>query len=344
MLLTAHMMASVNDSPPVNPQGEATKDFHCFPDLPPELRIRIWQMAYDAIPDTLVYRFRLGFSPNPEFEPSDYEETPELQACFVPMKEVRDLTSELRSLRRVNTECRHEGEGLFDNCLRLNQNDQGGTTAFYPPISLPWDASQNFFCLVDLTEDQMADLEASSTTLIDQVLKTVRLLGIEINREFEYGFAISDEDLAEMILRFHQIEFVTLVSNLLMSEADLEDIEDETRSSYALSCWHDWVGRADDEVIGSQCEEPKISTKEDHLWVMEEFVGSMRLYGFHNPGSAERLDVVGYGMIFRTKEELDYLLLDEETLEELFAEEMLSDTSSYTSSDNMPGLELSERD
>lgn len=330
------MMASVNDNPPVNPHGaEATKDFHCFPDLPPELRIRIWKMAYDAVPNTLVYRFRLGFSPNPDFELGDDEETPKLQVSFVPLKEVRDLTSELRSLRRVNTECRHEGEGLFDNCLRLNQTDQGGTTAF-PPISLPWDACRNFFCLVGLTEEQLAFLEEASTTLIDQVCETIQLLGLEINRDFEYGFAISDDDLTDVILQFRQIKHLTLVSNVLMSEADLENIDDEIRSSYFLSNWHDWVGRVDEEVIGSECEEPKISTKEDHLRALEEFANSMRGYGVTWP----LLDDISYGMIFRTKEELGYLLLEDEVLGELLAEEMMSDTSG----DEMPGLELNESD
>lgn len=334
-------MASVNDDPPNNPHGgEAIKDFHCFPDLPPELRIRIWQMAYDAIPNTLVYRFQLDFSPNPEFEMNDEEATPEMHASFVPSSEVRDLTSELRNLRRVNTECRHEGEHLFDNCLRLNQSEQGGTTASCPPISLPWSATRNYFCLIGLNDETMACLEEASTTLIDNAFKTVQLLGIEINRDFEYGFAISDEDLAELILQFSQIQIVSLVSDMLMSEADLENIEDEIRSSYALYCWHDWVGRVGDEVLGSQCDEPKISTKDDHLWAMEVFENSIRNYGIKNPGLAEVLDDVGYGMIFRTKEELGYLLLDDEFLGELLADEFMSDISG----DEMPGLELSEGD
>lgn len=331
-------MASVNDNAPGHRGGEAIKDFHCFPDLPPELRIRIWQMAYDALPNTLVYRFRLDFSPNPEFH--DGEATPEMQASFVPSKEVRNLTSELRNLRRVNTECRHEGEHLFDNCLRLNQTEQGGTTAFCPPISLPWSATSNCFCLVGLNDETMAWLEDASTTLVDNAFKTVQLLGIEINREFEYGFAISDEDLAELILHFSQIKVVALVSDMLMLEADLENIEDEIRSSYPLYCWNDWVGRVDDEVLGSQCEEPKISTKDDHLEAMEGFENSMRGYAYWNPGVADMLDDVAYGMIFRTKEELCHLLLDDEFLGELLAEEFMSDMSG----DEMPDLELSDGD
>lgn len=335
------MMASVIDNPPLNPHGaEPPKDFPRFPDLPPELRIRIWQMAYDAIPDTVVYRFQLQFSIIPESEMSDdEEETEQPQAFLTPLKEVRDLTHDLRSLRRVNTESRYEGERLFDSCLRLNQTEEGGTSDLCPPINLPWKNDLNFFCFVNLTESDLACLEAASTNLIAHVFKTVRLLGLGIDRGLEYGLAESEDydDFAGFILLFPQIQHVALVSDLLMSEADLDNIDDDIRYSYALSCWDDWAGRVHEDVIGSCIEDPKVVTKEEHLTSLEEFAGRMRYYDDTHSESGGVLWEIGYGMIFRTKEDFGYLLLDDETLEELIGEDMLSDTFS----DEMPAL-LSE--
>lgn len=102
------------------------QDFHLFPRLPPEIRIQIWKMAYDAIPDTKVYRFHLRFSfiPDLEISSDDGEETPEPQAFVVPLEEVRHLTRELRNLKRVNTESRCEAERMFKYFLSTLESDR----------------------------------------------------------------------------------------------------------------------------------------------------------------------------------------------------------------------------
>lgn len=297
-------------------------------------------MAYDAIPNTLVYRFRLKFSPTPDIELSDDEKETEIPQAFVePLEEVKDLTRELRSLRKVNRESRYEGESLFDSCLRLNQTEQGDTTDLYPPISLPWKHNPSFFCFVGLDELDLEYLVKASTTFIAQVFSTVRLLGIGVDRTLEDGIPDFDEysEIAEFILLFSEIHHVALVSDRLMSEADLEYIDDDIRSAFTLSCWNDWAGRVQEDVIGSQCHKPKIVTKEEHLGALETFADCMLYYGENNSKTAGMLLEIAYGMIFRTKEELGYLLLDDETLGELLGEDMLSDTFS----DEMPSL-LSE--
>lgn len=331
--------------------GESNKDFPRFPDLPSELRIRIWQMAYDDIPDTLVYRFYLQFSLIPDSEMSDEkDDTEELQAFLTPLKEVRDLTRDLRILRRVNTESRYEGERLFDSYLCLNQTEEGGTSDLCPPINLPWKNDRNFFSFVSLTECDLECLEKASTKLIAQVLKTIRLLGLDFDKRLVYG-PDNEGDysvFAQFILLFSQIREVRLVSDQLMSEADLDDINDEIRSMYAFSCWDDWVGRVQEDVIGSHCHAKEIVTRDDHLAALEEFVDSMFDYHADHSESADMLLQALYGMIFRTKEDYGYLLLDDETMEELLGDDMLSDDMlsdmlSDTFSDEMPNL-LSEGD
>lgn len=325
-------MSSAITAPPLNPNGaETTKEFHCFPALPAELRIRIWQMAYDTIPDTLVYRFRLKFSSIPGPEMSDKEaEAGITQAFLVPLEEVRDLTRELRSLRRVNREARYEGESSFDGSLRLNQTEQGGTTDLCPPINLPWKANQNFFCLVDFDAFVTDCLNGVSTVLIDQIFSTVRLLGFSIDRTLKYGFESFDNygEFAGFISRFTKVHHVALVSDRLMAEADLENISDGLRSTFTLSCWDDWVGRVQEDVIGPHCEKPKIVTKEEHLAALETFVLSMFYLAETHPETRGRLWDIGYGMIFRAKHELGYLLLDDLTLGELLGEELISDVLS----------------
>lgn len=301
-------------------------------------------MAYNAIPDTLVYRFQLQFSLIPDSEMSDdEEETEEPQAFLAPLKEVRDLTRDLRSLRRVNTESRYEGERVFDSCLRLNQTEEGGTSDLCRPINLPWKNTWNFFCFVNLTESDLECLERASTSLIAHVFKTVRFLGLGINRGIEGGLEYTEDysAFAKFILRFPQIQQVALVSDQLMSEADLDNINDEIRYTFALSCWIDWVGRVQEDVIGSHCHATEIDTREEHLEALEAFADSMLHYGETHSESAGLLWDTAYGMIFRTKEDFGYLLLDDETLEELLDEEMLSDMLSDTFSDEMPSL-LSE--
>ncbi|KAG6368624.1 hypothetical protein INS49_002837 [Diaporthe citri] len=335
------MSSAITIPLPIPSGGEPIKEFHRFPDLPPEIRIRIWQMAYDAIPDTLVYRFRLEFSSIPDSELSDDEEETEVpQAFFAPLKEVKYLTREVRSLRKVNRESRYEGESLFDGCLRLNQTEQGGTTDLCPPINLPWKGNRSVFCFVGLNEFDLVCLEQASWVFIAQVFSTVRLLGLGLDRESEDGITADGDyhEFAEFILLFQEIHEVALVSDRLMSEADLDYIDDDIRSSFTLSCWDDWVGRVHEDVIGSHCHEPKIVTKDEHLEAMEVFAGSMFHYGEIHSESASMLLEIVFGMIFRTKEDYGYLLLDDETMEELLGEDMLSDTFS----DEMPSL-LSER-
>lgn len=303
--------ANAANSPPGSSGGEPSKDFPRFPDLPPELRIKIWQMAYDVIPDTLVYRFQLQFSLIPDSEMSDdEEETEEPQAFLAPLKEVRDLTRDLRRLRRVNTESRYEGERLFDSYLRLNQTEEGGTKDVCSPINLPWKSDRNFFCFVNLTESDLERLDQASTNLIAHVFKTVRLLGIGITSRLEDGPNDTEEysDIAQFILRFPQIQQVALVSDKLMSKVDLENINDNLRSNFALSCWDDWVGRVQEDVIGSHCHSTEIDTGREHMEALYAFADSMLHYGETHTQSAGVLLETSYGMIFRAKEDFGYLL------------------------------------
>lgn len=309
--------------------GEPIKDFHRFPHLPAELRIRVWQMAYNSIPDTLVYRFELKSSRIPIFGPDDFViELPASaithEAYLVPSEEVKDLTRELRSLRRVNMECRHEGERLFDNCLRLNQTKQGDTTDLHPPISLPWTGSRNFFCLVDVSEYDMP-CRRTSTRFIDQIFNTVQLLGFGMDRRHRLGLyrspSLDCELFAGFISKFTQIRHVSLVSDKLMSGDDLYDIDDDVRSSFSLSCWDDWLGRVHEDVIGTHHDNNKIVTVDDHLKALDSFVAAML-----ESGRFLGLDVISdiaYGMIFRTRENLDFLLWDSDLLDELFPDETL---------------------
>lgn len=338
-------MSSAITTPPLNPSGAGTtEEFHCFPELPAELRVRVWQMAYDAIPNTLVYRFRLELSPTPDSDMSGDEEEAEVpQAFLVPLDEVRHLTRELRSLRRVNREARYEGESLFDGSLRLNQTEQGGTTDLYPPINLPWKANQNFFCFVGLNEFVLQWVDRASTVLIDQVFTTVRMLGLGMDSAIDFGIEASDgySSFAEFMLLFTEVHDVALVSDRLMSEAELENIDDELRSAFTLSCWDDWVGRVQEDVIGSRVNDPRIVTKEQHLEILEFFTDYMPLcFSKIQSESSGWLSEIGFGMIFRTKEDLDYLLLDDFTLGELFGEEILGGASS----DGMLSEEFSEWD
>lgn len=326
-------MSSAITAAPLNPSGaEPTEEFHCFPELPAELRIRIWQMAYDAIPDTLVYRFRLDFSPISDDELSEFEgsDVTESEAFVVPLEEVRDLTRDLRSLRSVNTECRHEGEPLFDNCLRLNQTEQGGTTDLCPPISLPWKGYRNFFCLVGATELDMIRAEQANTTLIDQIFKTVQLLGFGVDRALDNGlYGYDSTDFAVyggFILRFTQIRHVALVSDQLMSETDLDGIGDDIRSCFTLSCWDDWYGRVHEDIIDSHCENPKLITKEDHLRVLDNFAADM-ITSEHIFGT-EKLGGINYNMIFRTQDNLDFLLWEDDLLDTMLSDDSSDDASS----------------
>jgi hypothetical protein len=310
------MALPVATSPLDTSEGEVTKGFHSFPDLPAELRIRIWQMAYDALPDTLVYRFRLKFSFIQESE-----EPAKPQAYLVPLEEVGYLTSELRSLQRVNTESRHEGERLFGSCLRFNQTEKGEATDLCPPINLPWKGTRNFFCFVGLDEPDVACLLKANTALIDQVFSTVELLGLGLDRAIEvdidYYF-----DFAEFILLLPKIRHASVVSDLLMSEADLDNIDEDTRSNFTLSSWNDWVGRVPEDVITSHCEYPKVVTKNQHLDAVSDFTEAMIHYGDTIREPAGALLGVDYGMIFRTEENLDFLLWDVDLLEQLFSDEM----------------------
>ncbi|KAL1879200.1 hypothetical protein Daus18300_001779 [Diaporthe australafricana] len=326
--------------------GMSADAFHCFPILPPELRLRIWQIAYDSIPNIEVYRFRLEFRPSSLFgldddEIAKLEESEEQpsEAYLVPLEEVSDLTRDLRNLRRVNAEARYESQRLFDSYLRLNQTHQGwiADSEICVPINLPWKADRNFFCLVEPTSYDLICLNRASTSLIDQVFETVRLLGFGLDRDTEFGLDFFEEyeDFAQLILRFQNIQHVALVSDQLMSESDLDDIHNDHRSVFCFSSWYDWVGRVDENVMDSYREDAVLVTQGDHLESLQTFVFCLWDYGEAHPESAKVLSTLRYGMLFRTKEDLDFLLFDDEFWAEIFPDEM------FMSSDGMPGLEIS---
>lgn len=340
-------MSSAITAPPLNPSGaETTEEFHCFPELPAELRVRVWQMAYDAIPNTLVYRFRLEFSSIPDSVSSDDDDEEEAeapQAFLVPLEEVRHLTRELRSFRSVNREARYEGESLFDGSLRLNQTEQGGTTDLYPPINLPWKANRNFFCFVNLDGSVLQCLDTASTIWIDHAFTTVRMLGLGMDNAVDFGIEALGgySSFAEFILLFTEVHDVALVGDRLMSEAELQNIDDDLRSTFTLSCWNDWVGRVQEDVFGSHFNDPRIFTTEQHLEILEFFTEYMlACFSGVQSESSGWLSEIGYGMIFRTKKDVGYLLLRDFTWEELFGEEMLSGAFS----DGMLSEEFSEWD
>lgn len=323
-------------------------------------------MAYDAVPDTLVYRFELKFFLEPNLELSDAPtEAKELHACLVPLEELKGLTRDVRNLRRISTESRHEGERLFNDCLCLNQTEQGATTHAFPPIRLPWKADRNFLCIFGMDETVIERLGEASTVLIAQALKTVRLLGFSMDRTREYGLGILDdyEALAKFILLFREVQRVVLVSDRLTNYAELERLDDEFRSSFKLSTWYDWVGRVDEAVIntyparhredydsenGSDYEsdgDVKVDSMGEHLLILERFCFGMMGYEISHIRDLEFFSRIDYGMIFRTVDDWDVLLWDDESLEKKFPLEMMSDTSTDDLlSEDMPSEYISEAD
>lgn len=313
-------MALNSATSPLDPSAGVAKEFHLFPQLPAELRVRIWQIAYNAIPYTRIYRFRLEFGIVSDPRVSSDEEFAGRQALLVPLKEVGYLTRELRSLRKVNTESRYESERYFDGYLRLNQTKNRDMADSYPPINIPWNRDQNFFCFVGLKELDLLWLKEENTAWIAPVFSTVTSLGIGVDRALEDGLTNAEfferDNFARLILLFPKIEEVVLVSDLLMTETDLDNIDDDVRSRFTLESWTDWVGKVPEDIISPRCIDAKIVTKEDHLQILEDFATSMSDYGHYFPEAAELLDSVTYGMMFRTEWDLSHLLWDDEMLDD----------------------------
>ncbi|KAG8159699.1 hypothetical protein KVR01_010336 [Diaporthe batatas] len=320
-------MASTVDTSPLDPGGgETLEHFHCFPDLPPEIRIEIWQKAYRALHYSPVYRFRLKFS---QAQDTGEEEKP--KAFLVPLEEVGYLTRELRSLRRVNSEALLEGDrffgrSIYSGCgyLRFNQTDKGDTTDICSPINLPWRGMCDLFCFVDLTESDVLRLKEADTSLIDHVFSQVEAVGLGLDRTLEAGDQFF-EPFADFLSLFRQLQHASLVSDLLMSEADLDNICDDIRSDYLLSSWSGWDGMVPEGVFGSDCEDANIVTKDQHLEVLADFTDAMYDWGETFPKSASALLRTSYGMMFRTKECLDFLLWSDDVLDDITEEQGLLD-------------------
>lgn len=116
-----------------------------------------------------------------------------------------------------------------------------------------------------------------------------------------------------------------------MSEADISDIDDDMRSSFILSCWDDWFGRVHEDVIGTHYQEPWVVTADDHLTALEDFVSGMLNCG--DDFGMDTLSDISYGMIFRTRKNLDFLLWDRGLLDELLPHEMVCDDFSKGNED-----------
>lgn len=322
-------MASANATSPLDPSGGAlTEEFHRFPDLPAEIRIQIWQFAFSAIPYTRVYRFRLEFSRIP-YPKARNARVSKKHAFLVPLQEVGYLTRECRNLRRVNTESRHETERYFDGYLRLNQSEKGGTAGDFPPINIPWKEDENVLCFVGLEQHDLTWLKRASMVFIAQAFSTIASLGFDVDRQYEDGFtALGDPydiDFASLIIRFPKIRKVVLVSDLLMTEARLDNINNDVRSRYRLESWIDWVGRVPEPIIGFHVNNPQVVTKESHVRVLEAFAEVVDWFADNYPESAELLRGMEYGMAFRTEKDLNFLLEPAEMLD--------NDSSSDGSSD-----------
>lgn len=335
-------MALNSATSPLDPSAGVAKEFHLFPQLPPELRVRIWQIAYSAIPYTCIYRFRLEFGIVSDHRVSSDEEFAGRQAFLVPLKEVGYLTRELRSLQKVNTESRYERGRYFDSYLRLNQTAKGHLADSYPPINIPWKRDQNFFCFVGLEDSDLLWLREEHTVWIAQVFSTVVSLGIGVDRALEDGLTNAEffehGDFARLILRFPKIEEVVLVSDLLMTETDLDNIDDDVRSRFMLESWTDWVGKVPEDIISPRCIDAKIVSKEDHLRILEDFATSMEDYGYHDSEEAAKLLCsVTYGMMFRTEWDLRYLLWDDEMLDDDSSNDEFSDDSNDEPNEEVGG-------
>ncbi|KAK2598407.1 hypothetical protein N8I77_011827 [Diaporthe amygdali] len=292
-------MASAMAIQPLIPNGtEPAKDFHHFPKLPPELRLRIWGMAYDAIPDTLVYQFDLVVKPPPRTH--DGDETFDFMEYFLfPSEEVRDLTRDLRSLRKVNKESRHESERLFDSCLHLNQTKQGETSRSFPPISIPWKRDQNYLCLK--SQNVVAGFDRKNDmAFIEQAFENVRLLafGVDDSLWRLLASAAGVTSLAGLITCCPNVQHVALVSDLLMYDG-MNSSFDMIRAGFGASFWDDWVGRVKEGVI-SHYEESKNYDMGDHWFVFKMLRVLLPGVCKTKPEHA-LLSRVVYGMIFRTR-------------------------------------------
>lgn len=313
-------MASTLATSHLDPGGEESlRTFHRFPELPPEIRIQIWQKAYRALTYSPVYRFRLKFSHAQE----NGEET-KPKAFLVPLPEVEHFTSGFRCLRRVNSESLIEGDRFFrrffdGGCLRLNQTEKGDATDICRPIDLPWRGVCDLFCFVGLTEDDVICLQDADTSLIDHVFSSVQALGLGLDRAFDLEVD-HFEHFADFIMLFSGLQHASLVSDLLMSEADLDNISDEIRSDYLLTSWSGWHGMVPEEIFDSDCENANIVTKDQHLEAVELFTDTMYYRGETWPEPASAFLRLSYGMIFRTKECLDFLLWSNEVLDEIAEE------------------------
>ncbi|KAJ0122336.1 hypothetical protein J7T55_002849 [Diaporthe amygdali] len=313
--LLKQTMASAPAMQPLIPKGpEPAKDFYHFPDFPPELRLRIWELAYDAVPDTLVYQFALVVEPAPGTH--DGDETFDFMEYFlVPMDEVRDLTRELRSLRRVNKESRHESVRLFDSCLHLNQTKQGETSSSCPPIDIPWKSHQNYLCLK--SQNVVAGFDKKDNmAFIEQAFENVRLLafGVDASLSLLLTFTADGANLADLITCCPNVQHVALVSDLLMYDG-MKNLFDRIRSGFRVSFWDDWVGRVEEGVI-SPYEESKNYDMGDH-WIVLKMLRILLPGVCKTKPEHALLSRVVYGMIFRTRKNWRCMLRDDESLGDL---------------------------
>lgn len=323
-------MASAPAIQPLIPnETEPAKDFYYFPGLPLELRLRIWEMAYDAIPDTLVYQFGLVVNPPPGTH--DGDETLDFMEHFlIPLDEVRDLTRDLRSLRRVNKESRHESGRLFDSCLHLNQTKQGETSSSCPPIDIPWKSHQNYLCLN--SQNVVASFDKKDNmAFIEQAFENIRLLafGVDVSLSLLLAFPADGAKLVDLITCCPNVQHVALVSDLLM-HGGINSSFNSVRSSFRISFWDDWVGRVEEGVI-SPFEESKDYDMGDH-WVFLEMLRVVLPGVYKTKPEHALLSRVVYGMIFRTKENLGCMLRDDESLGDLRSD-MSTEESSEGSDD-----------
>lgn len=202
-------------------------ELHCFPFLPPELRIKIWKLAYQEIYIPEILRFRLDImlmpthgddvdvtilkekqhnksSPPylpPKYEHSTFGPTTKV-ALLTPLPEVAGFTRELRHMRAACVEARMESfsprdvdnqnsrQPLVDCWLDFlgTKKVRGGDNVC--PIRLAWNRRHTKLCLDGLTAagvDLLFQPKTVKRSIADIFMK-LQCLDLMVNRRHAKGF------------------------------------------------------------------------------------------------------------------------------------------------------------
>lgn len=276
-------------------------------------------------------------------------------ALLQPLPEVAIFTRDLRRLRAVNAEARMESEfspingGSASQDTRVDSHLEFlgriyGCGDRVCPIRLPWSRRFTQLCLVDLTAAD-ADLlfdTSTVTTTIDDIFAKVQKFGLMLNRRHSHGFErkllwpkIGHHGLADLIKRFHSLEWILLVSDLLMSEDTLLGMDDHDRERYMFDSWYDWAGRIPETWVEDaryRTGNVRMKSLEQHVYCMDRFHRWLDVQSTWDARFDIHTNTSGFFpmMKFRTIESCDFILTSDEEQEELMAE-LTSDSDSDSS-------------